>query len=238
MNTTKTKDRPVIRLAPVAAGEFSQWLGDTERALEDGGAGADVPCGSCTSCCHSRMFIHIRPHEKETLKAIPRPLLFQVPGLPKGHVLMGYNDKGSCPMLVDNKCTIYAVRPQTCRDYDCRIFAATGVPVDAALQPEIAEQIKAWRFEYRDEASHSAHESLIRTARFLRERSDLFPRGSLPGNPVQFAVLVVRVHRLFDAAGGEGAGERMSDAEVAKNVLARLNAPSEQAGPRGRDAAR
>lgn len=226
MNTSKTKtkarDRAVIPLEPVAAGEFSQWLRDTENALASGSAGADVPCGSCTSCCRSRMFIHIRPHEKEALKAIPRPLLFQAPGLPKGHVLMGYSDKGTCPMLVEHQCTVYAVRPQTCRDYDCRIFAATSVAVDATLQPEIAERVRAWRFEYRDETSRSAHEALVRTARFLCERTDLFPYGSLPGNPVQLAVLVVRVHRL-EAVVKAAAGEGTSNAEAAKSVLALLN---------------
>ena len=76
------------------------------------------------------MFIHIQPEETQTLQRIPRALLFPAPGLPKGHVLMGYCDKGQCPMLVDNQCSIYEHRPQTCRDYDCRVFAATGISVD------------------------------------------------------------------------------------------------------------
>ena len=61
---------------------------------------------------------------------------------------MGYNEQGHCHMLVDNKCSIYDDRPQTCRDYDCRVFAATGVAVDAKRQPEIAERVAAWVFEH------------------------------------------------------------------------------------------
>jgi len=98
------------------------------------------------------MFIHIEPAETQTIQRIPRALLFPAPGLPKGHVLMGYSDKGHCPMLVGNKCSIYEDRPQTCRDYDCRVFAATGVPVDQS-QTEIADRVKAWAFHYESEAS-------------------------------------------------------------------------------------
>jgi Fe-S-cluster containining protein len=99
------------------------------------------------------MFIHIKPEETQTIQRIPRALLFPAPGLPKGHVLMGYNDEGHCPMLVDDECSIYEHRPQTCRDYDCRIFAATGVSVDEQTQAEIAHRVKAWEFHYESEAS-------------------------------------------------------------------------------------
>jgi Fe-S-cluster containining protein len=87
------------------------------------------------------MFIHVKPDEEETLRRIPRALLFPAPGLPKGHVLMGYGDNGQCPMLIDGERSIYEHRPQTCRDYDCRIFAATGVPVDEHTQSEISQRV-------------------------------------------------------------------------------------------------
>jgi Fe-S-cluster containining protein len=81
------------------------------------------------------MFIHISPEETRTIQRIPRELLFPAPGKPKGHVLMGYTDQGYCPMLVAGECSIYEDRPQTCRDYDCRVFAATGISVDPRTQP-------------------------------------------------------------------------------------------------------
>jgi uncharacterized protein len=87
-------------LVGLPAGNFSEWLRGTEASLRSGKGGADVPCGSCTACCRSYMFIHIKPEETQTLQRIPRVLLFPAPGLPKGHVLMGYSDKGHCPISV------------------------------------------------------------------------------------------------------------------------------------------
>jgi hypothetical protein len=82
--------RPPTGLPAVSAGEFSQWLHATEAMLESGNGAANVPCGSCRGCCRSSMFIHIRPEETQTIQRIPRRLLVPAPGLPKGHLLMGY----------------------------------------------------------------------------------------------------------------------------------------------------
>jgi len=91
---------------------------------------SNVPCGSCTACCTSSQFIHIAPDEVDPLGVIPRDVLFPAPRLPVGHVLMGYDDNGHCPMLVDGACSIYEHRPRTCRTYDCRAFAASGLELD------------------------------------------------------------------------------------------------------------
>src|SRR5262245_47949648 len=88
---------------------------------------SDVPCGGCTACCSSSQFVLIEPDEAETLAHVPGPLLFPAPGRPDGHVLLGYDDRGRCPMLGDDGCTIYAHRPRACRTYDCRVLAAAGV---------------------------------------------------------------------------------------------------------------
>ena len=93
---------------------------------------------------------------------------------------MGYNDQGQCPMFVNNQCSIYEDRPQTCRDYDCRVFAATGVAVDEQVQPEIADRVKRWVFEYGCEESRDEHKTVKQAAAFLEENRDLFPPGSLP----------------------------------------------------------
>ncbi len=71
---------------------------------------------------------------------------------------MGYNEQGHCPMFVGNKCSIYEDRPLACRQYDCRIFAATGVAVDAVSQPDIAERVKGW--EFTDDAEREALRAL------------------------------------------------------------------------------
>jgi Fe-S-cluster containining protein len=170
------------------------------------------------------MFIHIRPEEEQTLEHIPRALLFPAPGLPKGHVLMGYGDNGQCPMLVGDECSIYEYRPQTCRDYDCRIFAATGVAVDEQTQDEIARRVKAWVFHYESEASREEHMILKEAAGFLQSNRDLFPPGSLPNYPVQLAAVAVRVYRLFSELKTKMHDDNsvMADAAIARAVMSAL----------------
>ena len=89
-----------------------------------------MPCNGCTACCTSSQFVHIGPDETDTLAHIPAELLFPAPLRPRGHVLMGYDERGHCPMLIDNRCSIYEHRPQTCRTYDCRVFPAAGVELE------------------------------------------------------------------------------------------------------------
>ena len=110
----------------LAAGDFSSWISEMRSAIQ-GERGADVPCGNCTACCTSSQFVHIGPDEVETISCIPAEFLFPAPGLPTGHVVLGYDERGHCPMLVDHKCTIYEHRPRTWRVYDCRSFPAAGV---------------------------------------------------------------------------------------------------------------
>ena len=108
-----------------------------------------VPCGSCRACCTSSQFVHIAPDETDTLAHVPTALRFPAPGLPRGHVVLGYDEHGWCPMLVDDTCSIYEHRPRTCRTYDCRVFAATGVD-PGRTQPAIAERVASWRFDVDD----------------------------------------------------------------------------------------
>jgi uncharacterized protein len=141
----------------IPAGEFTQWLTGMESALR-GEADSDVPCGSCTACCTSSQFVHIEPDEAEALAVIPAELLFPAPGQPPGHVLMGYDQDGHCPMFVDGGCSIYEHRPRTCRVYDCRLFAALGRVNDAT--PMIAQRIRSWEFDYADDASRERAEQV------------------------------------------------------------------------------
>ena len=94
---------------------------------------AEVPCGSCVACCRSSMFIQIEPDEKRTIARIPRELLFPAPGRPKGHWVMGYDEAWRCPMLVEERCSIYEDPPRTCRMFDCRVMAA-GLGAGSAVE--------------------------------------------------------------------------------------------------------
>ncbi len=60
-------------------------------------------------------------------------------------------------------------RPQTCRTYDCRVFAATGIEPHDGL---IAERTARWRFTYASEADRARHEAMRTTAVAIRERSE------------------------------------------------------------------
>jgi len=161
------------------AGDFSPWLAETRRAQRLPTIGADVPCGTCTGCCRASYFIHIRPDEKAALARIPRALLFPAPGLPEGHVLMGYDKRGKCPMLVEERCTIYAHRPQTCRDFDCRVFAATGIALDGeGPQAGIAERVRQWRFELPGERDRAELSAVQAAGAFLLAEGERFPPGA------------------------------------------------------------
>ena len=187
---------------PVAAGDFSAWLTDMKGAIR-GERGSDVPCGACTACCRSSQFILIDPHEVDVLAHIPPALLFPAPGLPAGHVLMGYDERGHCPMLVEDRCSIYEHRPLTCRTYDCRVFPATGVAVDDE-KPEIARRARRWTFTYPTEADRTDHEALLAATRHLEECRTLLPEGSVPSSATQLAGVAIEIHDAFLAHDDDG----------------------------------
>jgi Fe-S-cluster containining protein len=176
--------------APLPTGRLTDWLADMQRALR-GEADADVPCDGCTACCTSSQFVHIGPEETEALAHIPAALQFPAPGLPEGHVVLGYDERGHCPMLVDGACSIYEHRPRTCRTYDCRVFAATGVPLDEATKAAIAERVRRWRFDLTTPPDQRIHDDLRAAATTVRELD-----GSVPANATRRAVLTVEQHAL------------------------------------------
>jgi Fe-S-cluster containining protein len=199
------------------AGDFATWL-RTIRAALRAGSGSDVPCGACNGCCRSSYFIHIGPDESDTIARIPSELLFAAPGLPEGNVVMGYNEHGSCPMLIDDRCSIYQHRPQTCRIYDCRVFTATAIEPP---QRRIAQRTQRWRFSYASEDDYRVRLQVQAAARFFEHKADCFPPGFIPANPAQLAVLAIVAHQtLADLTEmpDEVSGVR-SDAEVAKAVI-------------------
>jgi uncharacterized protein len=177
------------------AGDFSTWLAATRSALGND-ADVDVPCGSCTACCTAAYFIHVRPDETRTLARIPKALLFPAPGMPKGHVVMGYDANGHCPMLVGNACSIYADRPQTCRTYDCRVFPATGTEPDD--KPLIRARAQSWRFDYPTQRDRDERAAVTAAVAFLRDHADAFPNWAIPKIATQLAVLAIKASGAFE----------------------------------------
>lgn len=180
----------------LSAGDFSSWVIEIQGAIR-GERGSDVPCGGCTACCMSSQFIHIGPDEIDTLARIPAELLFGAPRLPRGHLLLGYDERGHCPMLIDNRCSIYEHRPRTCRTYDCRIFPAAGVGIhDDDDNVLIARQARRWEFSFPTQADRNKHDAVRAAATFLNEHSVL-PDGVVPTNTTQLAVLAIELHDVF-----------------------------------------
>jgi Fe-S-cluster containining protein len=186
-------DEPSV--SPLAAGDFSAWMVAMEQALCGQGT-SDVPCGECTACCTSSQFVHIGPDETDALAHIPVELLFPAPGLPRGHVLLGYDDRGHCPMLIDGRCSIYEHRPRTCRTYDCRVFPAAGISADDD-KVFIVRQSRRWDFSFPAAADRVAHEAVRAAATFLDTHREELPVASRPANATQLAVLALEVHRVF-----------------------------------------
>jgi Fe-S-cluster containining protein len=180
----------------LAAGEFSAWLTAMQAALR-GERDADVPCDGCTACCTSSHFVHIEPDETDTLAHIPSALLFPAPRLPRGHVLLGYDERGRCPMLVDDACSIYEDRPRTCRTYDCRVLPAAGLEINDAEKELINRRARRWRFSHPTTADRARHDAVRRAAAFLDEHRRELPADSVPASPTQLAVLAILLHDAF-----------------------------------------
>lgn len=178
------------------------------RAVLKGEQHADVPCDGCVGCCVSSYAIPLRPTDKVALDAVPsRYLRIPVGG---GLARMEYRQDGTCPMLEAGRCTIYADRPQTCRDYDCRIYAATGLLPDGD-RPVIRDRVLEWRFDFHSHEEFAQHEALCRATRFIREHATLFPAAMRADSAAAAAVLALKVWPLF--ARGSGANEKGDEPE-------------------------
>ncbi|MDQ1509561.1 MAG: uncharacterized protein QOG50_1405 [Actinomycetota bacterium] len=177
------------------AGDFSAWMVEIQAAIRDEGD-SDVPCDGCTACCRSSQFVHIGPDEIDALARIPAALLFPAPGRPHGHVVLGYDERGHCPMLVDDACSIYEDRPKACRTYDCRVFAAAGLDAGAD-KVEITRRARRWEFSISDEGARIERDAVRAAASFLATHIDLLRDAGIPTNDTQVAVLAIELHDLF-----------------------------------------
>lgn len=186
----------------VAAGPFGAWLARARAALR-GEAGNEVPCGDCVGCCTSSYYIPLRPLDVAVLEQVPAAFLTKSQHHPDSHWLMGYRPNGHCPMFTAQGCSVYATRPQTCRDYDCRVFAAAGIDAGGADKDTINRRVRAWAFTYTDAAEREAHAAVRQAAAFLHNHASLFPRGFVPATPMGVAVLAIKIYGVFLTAGSK-----------------------------------
>jgi Fe-S-cluster containining protein len=164
------------------AGDFGSWLASFRASLRDGDS-VDVPCHGCTACCRSGKLIPVEDDEVDALAHLPADCLVPMPGQPAGRFLR-HDESGRCSQLTAEGCSVYAHRPQACRSYDCRIFAAAGLRADAPL---IAEQAARWRFSYASSISRE-HHAAVRVAAITLG----FPGGlTSPISPTQHALQAI-----------------------------------------------
>jgi hypothetical protein len=109
-------------------------------------------------------------------------------------------------MFSGRGCSIYPDRPETCRTYDCRVFAAAGMPAGGADKSVINERVASWRFEYPTELDRREQRAVQAAAGFLRQHPVRFPGGHVPSRANEIAVLAVKVYEVFlDDAGDDRA---------------------------------
>jgi uncharacterized protein len=178
------------------AGNFSTWLRSIRKALTEN-RGMKVPCGECTACCRSSYFIHINAEEVQTLRGVPKDLLFQAPVRPQGHMVLGYDERGCCPLLVKNKCSIYRDRPATCRSFDCRILASSGLAWDGAPINLLFQKARRWKFNCPARSDSNLLSAVQDAAKFLANHPDLFKDKFTPWDGIQISVLAIKVYDVF-----------------------------------------
>jgi Fe-S-cluster containining protein len=180
---------------PLPAGGFSAWLANMREALS-GRGGVDVACGDCRGCCTSSYYVKVRAHETRALARIGAVNLQDGPPQDRESRLMGFHANGHCRMLVNGNCSIYEDRPETCRSYDCRIYAAAGTNAGPD-KPLINERIVRWKFDYPEERDRKEHDAVKAAASFLRQHPVRFPGGHVPSRPGEIAVLAVKTYTVF-----------------------------------------
>jgi Fe-S-cluster containining protein len=194
----------------VDAGAFGAWLAQTRAALR-GEGGVEVPCGACVGCCISSYPIPLRPTDKRAIDEVPIEYYAHTPS---GQIMMIPREGGTCPMFNSGLCTIYDARPQTCRDYDCRVFAAAGIAAGGPERTVINRRVEEWRFSYEGAAERELHDAIRRAAAFIRDKGPSFP-GRVPTAPTGIAVLAIKTYEVFlrpDIAA-------LSDADIAQAIV-------------------
>lgn len=166
------------------------------RAALAGSSGMDVACGDCRGCCTSSYFIKVRAHETATIARIGADKLRPVPGSTNGNLLMGFDAQGHCFMFANGGCSIYQHRPETCRTYDCRVYAAAGMNAGPD-KSVINERIASWQFEYPSPLDRDEHRAVTAAANFIRQHPVRFPGGHVPSRPSEIAVLAVKSYEVF-----------------------------------------
>ena len=86
---------------------------------------SDVPCGTCTKCCEV-LTPFLTPEEVSSglyplsLIQPDKKMLLENPNVGPLVAMFKKSPTGGCSMFIDGKCSIYDIRPKSCRQFDCR----------------------------------------------------------------------------------------------------------------------
>jgi Fe-S-cluster containining protein len=202
------------------AGSFALWLRQIRKALTRNRV-MNVPCGECDACCRSSYFIHINPEETRTLSRIPNELLFPAPLRPEGHMVLGYDEQGRCPMLIGNTCSIYRNRPTTCCIFDCRVLVASGLTGEDDENNPIFQQARRWQFNYPTKRDRNLFSAIQAAAAFLRRHPECIQKNLVPMDAIQISIAAIKVYDVFLKTNDPFvyAGKLNRDSEIAKEVF-------------------
>ena len=203
------------------AGNFSIWLSEIQKSFIDD-TGIKVPCGNCRACCTSSLFVLIKHDEKETLRNISKNVLFNAPGMMKGNMLLGYDKDGFCPMYKKGNCSIYNYRPQTCQNFDCRIYTAAGITSEQEIHSPIIKHSMRWKFHYATESDLKTHSAIKTAAKFIIDNKESFPNCITPTDLKQIAIVSIKAYQIFIELEKQRKNKKIlpSNSEIAKYIIA------------------
>ena len=183
------------------AGDFSAWLEEAEGAIRRGEA-SDVPCDGLHGVLP---VVAVHPHRARRGRRpgphAGRRCCSPRPGCRAGHVLMGYDERGHCPMLVDDACSIYEHRPADLSHLRLPGLRRHGRGARRRSAPHrrahgplaVRPPGRVGRGPPRCGRAPLRRTS-VRTATTSRP-------ATVPGNPTQLAVLAIDVHDVFLGGG-------------------------------------
>jgi len=122
-------------------------------------------------------------------------------------------------MFIKNKCSIYKYRPATCRSFDCRVIAASGIAVkDTNL---IAQHAQRWKFSYGNEGDRDLLSAVQAAASFLIKYPECIRDNLISMDAIQLAVFAIKVYDVFlnNNVTNTNLAQATLDSDIAKKVL-------------------
>ena len=94
---------------------------------------ADVPCNGCTACCRSGLLVPVEEIELVEGLSVDTVKVYDKDN-PDVWAWKKYLKQidGRCVHLNADGCSVYSIRPRTCREFDCRVR-------DFSRYPDIAK---------------------------------------------------------------------------------------------------